>query len=301
MISISKDSSCPAFSIIGGDLFDKTNPPAPVYSEVGKIIDYQIGRIEDREYFKILNYVIMPDHVHILWQVKEWLDHDLGHYVGLFKSLCTTNFRRSEHYKSISHTVSVFCNKFNDKIAFDDEMIVRFDKYISDNPRRKLIAIKCPHLFKRMQCVEINDMEMDLFGNFQLLKHPLITPVIVSSRYSATERAQLEKAWNETIRAGGVLISPFVSEAEQELMIRAINEGASIIRIIPDGLHPKYKPQGKEFDLCAEGRCLHIGPPRHSRRKHWLTRLECMAYNEMARWIASHPADVMALLNVNHS
>lgn len=154
-----------------------------------------------------------------------------------------------------------------------------------------------PELFERVQCVKISDREMDLYGNFQLLKHPIITPAIVSSRYTVEEAAIWSRAWDEAIRTQGVLVSPFISEAEQALMDRAIEEGASIIRIIPDGIPPKYKPAGKEFDLCAEGRCLHIGPPRPSKRRHMITRGECLALNDIARWIASHPADVMTLVN----
>lgn len=288
MITISKDELCPPFSSLSGEV----DNPAVVYSEVGRIIDFQIRSIEDWDFFSILNYVIMPDHVHILWKVERWLDHDLGHYVGLFKSRCTTNLRRAAISKA-----SVFCNKFNDKIGFDSELIARFDKYITDNPRRRLIAMFYPHLFERMQCVEIGDKEMDLFGNFQLLQHPIITPVIVSSRYTTEEKDKWEKAWDETIRSHGALVSPFISEAERTLMDRAIEEGASIIRILPDGLPPRYKPSGKEFDLCAQGRCLHVGPPRPSRRKHQLTRRECMEYNEIAKWIASYPSEVMAVLS----
>lgn len=283
MITISKSPECLDFSQIDN--------AGIVFSKVGKIIDTQIRGIEKWRFFKVRNYVVMPDHLHILWEVTQWLEYNLGHYVGLFKARCAKDLREA----NISS--SVFGFNFNDKIGFDDALISRFDNYISDNPRRRWIAINHPELFERMQCVEINDREMDLYGNFQLLKHPIITPAIVSSRYTAREKAEWERAWDETIRAQGVLVSPFISEAEQALMMRAITEGASIIRIVPDGIPPKYKPYGKEFDLCAEGRCLHIGPPRPSKRKHVITRGECLELNEIARWIASHPADMITIVN----
>lgn len=110
----------------------------------------------------------------------------------------------------------------------------------------------------------------------------------------------MEELWEETFRTQGVLVSPFISSQEKDLMKKGIEEGCSIIRIIPDGLSEKYKPQGKEFDLCMEGRCLHIGPPKISHAKHDVSRKECLAYNDLARWIASHPADIMHILDAKN-
>lgn len=292
MITVSKDPGCPVFSKLQGNPFDPDHPVIVSLTDVGAIIEHQIKCIEDWNSFEILNFVIMPDHVHILWQVKYWLEHDLGHYVGLFKSRCSTNYG-----KQIQKKTSVFRDKFNDKIAFDDAMSWRFFIYITDNPRRRMIVRMYPQLFERVQSVEIGDYEMDLYGNFQLLKHPMITPAVVSSRYTEQEKAYWNSAWEETIRTKGILISPFISDDEKTLMARGIAEGASIIRMIPDGIPPKYKPRGEDFELCSQGRCLHIGPPRLSRRKHKVSRQECLAFNDMARWIAAHSGEVMNLLD----
>lgn len=297
MISISKGAGCLPFSAISAMKKEGTEIPFVQLSNLGQIIDFQIRSIEDWEFFRILNYIIMPDHIHILWQVKDRLKYDLGHYVGLFKTRCTTNFRRSGLCESTATSPSVFSDNFNDKIGFDTPLIKRFSNYITDNPRRRYIAINRPELFIRVQRIRIGNKELDVYGNFQLLRHPIIAPAIVSSRYSEEQKRYYEWQWGEAIRTKGVLISPFISEAERDLMNRGIEEGASVIRIIPDGLPPKYKPHGREFDLCAEGRCLHIGPARDSKARHQVTRNECLSYNDLARWIASHPAETMTLIN----
>ena len=92
-------------------------------------------------------------------------------------------------------------------------------------------------------------------------------------------------------------MSPFISKPEQELMHRVIEEGGSVIRLIPDGIPPRYKPSGKEFTLCAEGRCLHIGMPRQSMHKEELRRNKCLLLNNLARWIASHPSESLTLIS----
>lgn len=302
MISISKDPSCLSFSRLSGDPRDPDNPPSVILTEVGDIIRHQIQCIEDWHYFKIPTFVIMPDHVHIIWQVNQYMDHELGHFIGKFKSRCSLNLNKLLQSKGAATSKqSVFNIKFNDRIAFDEEMLSRFKNYVIDNPRRRLITIKYPHLFQRIQCVEIGNLEMDLYGNFQLLRHPLIAPAIVSSRYIKEEKEYWQRVWEEAIRTQGVLISPFISDAEKSIMHRAISEGASIIKIIPDGLPPKFKPSGKDFELCLEGRCLFIGPPRLSKRNHAITRQECMTYNELARWISGHPQEMMRLIDISRN
>lgn len=63
-----------------------------------------------------------------------------------------------------------------------------------------------------------------------------------------------------------------------------------------DGIADRYKPSGLEFDLCAQGRCLHIGEHRESEHKEKKGRSDFLALNDLARWIASHPAERMLLL-----
>lgn len=296
MISISKAPGCPDFSTLTGNSADLGNNSVhTVLSPIGEIIREQISAIEDWPQFRILNHVVMPDHIHILWQVREWLPRDIGHYIGLFKARCTNNRRKGG---SSANLPAVFTPKFNDRIAFSDELVQQFSKYIDDNPRRRRIAMLYPHLFTRLNGIQIMDKVMDTYGNFQLLKHPIMTPVIVSRTYTDSERLRHEQEWEETIRSGGVLISPFISNAEKEVMRHGIENGASVIRIIPEGLSPRYKPSGIEFDLCTQGRCLHIGPPRLSAHKSDLHRSDCLELNNLARWIASHPTNRMALLGL---
>lgn len=284
MITISKATECIDFSTLQGEI----TAPTVKLSQTGNLIASQIGAMADEPAFEIGAYIIMPDHIHILWRVKEWLKYDLGHYVGLLKSRCALNWQ-----------APVFAKGFNDRIAFDMEMVERFSSYINDNPRRRLIAIQFPQLFQRVQSLKIGDTMMDAYGNFQLLRNPLLCTVIVSSRYTPEEKRWHEKRWEETIRTGGVLVSPFISPAEKEIMRRGIEEGASIIRIIPDGLPPKYKPSGREFDLCAEGRCLHLGEPRLSARNDALTRRNALRLNDAARWIVSHNRESMKVIGGN--
>lgn len=296
MITISKAPDCPSFScLVGNPKAPAEDPPRTVLSGVGLIIDEQIRSISVMPPFTVCNYVVMPDHVHILWHVACRLPKDVGFYVGLFKARCSKVWReqRGLPVGSLAH---VFAPKYNDRIAYTEDMFRRLDRYIADNPRRRLMVMRYPELFNRRQSVRINGRVMDVYGNFQLLRHPVISAVIVSSRYTADERRAYEREWDETIRVGGVLVSPFISKAERDVMLRGMEEGASIIRIIPEGIEQKYKPSGREFELCAEGRCLHIGALRPSAHKDDLHRSVCLELNDMARWLAANADAGMSLV-----
>ena len=295
MISFNKEDNIPDFSYIAGDIRSSRNPPHTILTPIGEVIDSRILDISQMPEFEIPNYVIMPDHIHLLWRVKEWLPRDLGHYVAYLKAQSSALWH--ERFGT-DPSVSLFAPKFNDKISFDEEMTERFFHYISDNPRRRLTVMTHPELFSKAHRIRILDKEMDFYGNFQLLKHPVIAAAVVSSRYSEEERKIYEFAWEEAIRTQGVLISPFISDAEKTLMRRGIESGASIIRLVPDGIGPKYKPSGQEFDLCAQGRCLHIGPPRQSAHTDPLSRSHCLSLNTLAHWIATHPAERMTLTKI---
>lgn len=321
MITISKHPEAPTFSRIIGDYrcqsradtagtiagsmaTSRANPEFPdnchgpartAFLLPGEIINAQILDLPiDFSFFRILNHVVMPDHLHILWRANELLPRNLGYYVGLLKSRCTHLWHQASGSSS-----PLFRDKFNDCIAFTEDMCRHFSDYISDNPRRRLTAMRMQHLFRRVQLIDIAGHKFDFYGNFQLLRHPLISPVIFSRRYSSAELQRLKRQWDETIRSQGVLISPFIHPVEKEYMQRGIEDGASIIRLVADGLTPKYKPHGREFELCSEGRILHIGEHFESAQTGRGKREVFLFLNNVARNIAANPDITMRLIGIN--
>lgn len=297
LITIAKAPDMPAFSYLTGTVGSLTDPPRVVLTALGQIIQDTMQLFEAKHpCFAFPATVIMPDHVHIVWWVKEGLKKDLGTYVGQFKSSCTANWKEASA-QAPDCTRSLFAEKFNDKIAFQLDIAERFVQYVNDNPARRLTAMCCPEFFTRRMGVTIGDRQFHVYGNFQLLKSPLISPVVISRRHSQQTRERLRREWDEIIRSGGVLVSPFISPAEREVMHQGMEGNASFIRIIPNGLYPRYKPKGAEFDLCAQGRLLHIGEARATDANFTLTRQYSLELNDLAYWIASRPADCLYLLS----
>lgn len=85
---------------------------------------------------------------------------------------------------------------------------------------------------------------------------------------------------------GGVLVSAAIAPKEKQVIIEAFRRGCKVIRIRAKGFNPPFKPEGKSFDACAEGRLLLICPTEY--KDHWgkPTRKQCEHLNEIAKAIA---------------
>ena len=76
------------------------------------------------------------------------------------------------------------------------------------------------------------------------------------------------------LKQGFVFVSPFISPCEKRAFDLVLENGGSCIHLITAEIGPRYKPAGRYFDLCAEGRllelragtqCQHAGEHRHLR------------------------------------
>jgi len=134
-LTICTENRCPILSrVVGGDVLD-----APKYSDLspfGIIVDKYIRQIGDfYDYIKIDQYIIMPNHVHIMLLV--------------FDNGASRTSPPTKQHSVVSHFVSTlkrFCNKdtgyniwqrgFNDHIIRNKEDYNVHLKYISENPMR---------------------------------------------------------------------------------------------------------------------------------------------------------------------
>lgn len=64
---------------------------------------------------------------------------------------------------------------------------------------------------------------------------------------------------------------------------------------MPNGLPERFKPSGREFELCSEGRLLIIAPDFYQTRKVELKRDLCLHGNEIADKIANGAVDMRLL------
>lgn len=82
------------------------------------------------------------------------------------------------------------------------------------------------------------------------------------------------------------MISPFIHPAERAIMHEVISGGGSVIKLTDRGFGQRWKPYGRAFDLCAEGRLLYLAEAGSSERKSDMHYGKASRMNRLAEAIA---------------
>lgn len=233
----------------------------------------------------IAQWVVMPDHVHILVSVRRDGVISLGEWVSRFKNLVNHNC----HEAGVDNSGSVFAEQYNDRIIRDRRQYDSVKAYMADNPRRLWIRQSRPHYFRTRGLLEADGHELMLYGNTMLLDSPWISAVKVSRRHTEEECKRNRLLWQEISERGGVLASPFINKEEKAALEAGMASNAGIILIVDNQLTDRWKPSGKFMELCAAGRLLVIGEPHYRSRPTWPgeLRARCLEMNAIAAAIAA--------------
>lgn len=233
--------------------------------------------------------VVMPDHVHFIIHVREYLPTHLGRYISRLKTVCTLAVSELPGYPvdTDGNPLHIFEDNYHDRIIRNDSMLETERHYLDDNPRRYLLRKQHPEYFSSPVRITINGEHYSAFGNILLLKDIHPEPVIISRRYTTEHLSRLKAGWEEAARSRKALVSPFISKPEKEIKKAALESGGRIIEILDNGFPERYKPSGTAFDLCLEGRLLQIAPLVYETSKIPLTRNRALELNATARQIAT--------------
>ncbi len=233
--------------------------------------------------------VVMPDHVHFIIHVREYLPAHLGRYISRLKTVCTLAVSELPGYPvdTDGNPLHIFEDNYHDRIIRNDSMLETERHYLDDNPRRYLLRKQHPEYFSSPVRITINGEHYSAFGNILLLKDIHPEPVIISRRYTTEHLSRLKAGWEEAARSRKALVSPFISKPEKEIRKATLESGGRIIEILDNGFPERYKPSGTAFDLCLEGRLLQIAPLVYETSKIPLTRNRALELNATARQIAA--------------
>ena len=309
-IIMNKADYIPAFSHIIGELDSHSHPPYARKTELGEIISRCLTDLKNTyPFISVTRRSIMPDHIHFALYVKERSEYHLGDIIYTLKIKC---FQEGSHLLSLPSAsltalssasqaylpsdvapdslscapVSIFLPGYYDVIIRDREQLPTMLAYISDNPRRLLIRKRYPGWFRRFSIVNAAGERYSAYGNWDLLAECDKNPVKVSSKYSADELRIRKRGWYHTVMNCGVLVSPFISETEKNVRNWAEDHEGNIIYIVNEEFDDRYKPKGKQFELCEEGRMMLVSVPNLEGEGE-LTRSHCLRMNNLAERIAS--------------
>lgn len=290
MITMLKSPDAPLFSSVTAEPGAAKLTPVVSLFPVGEII-YRCLNDMCRNYpqLKILRRIAMPDHIHFELFVTERTVMSLGSMMAAFKSACTNQCHSAFPESLIAKDGSpLFTKGFNDKIAFRAGAKDAFYNYIADNPRRYLVKkMHRDYFFHKTQII-VGNKRCGLYGNIFLLDNPVKSFVKISRRKETmTDLDERIKEWEETIRCGGVLVSPFINPEEKVYRDAAIANGNGIILIVNYRFSDRAKPYKELFDLCAEGRLLIISTEEFATAPKQMQYSYAREMNEIAAQVAA--------------
>lgn len=238
----------------------------------------------------------MPDHIHFVVHVKERLTKHLGNELNGFFSAC------SSHYsclKKLGYTERLF-HPYHDSILFNVSQLDKAIRYVEDNPRRLIIKRMYPDLFKSYQNLKIAGCEFSAFGNMFLLRKPWLLPVRIHRRWSEREMENYVDKCEKDIENGAVPISPGIHRVERKILQIAVDLEIPVIKLREKDFGERFKPYGKDFDLCAEGRLLLLAPKLDNSHTHQKTGYkEFHDMNDLAFSISTLTPDCRFSLSIS--
>ena len=277
----------------------------------------------------ILEWQVMPEHVHFIAYVREKLAKPFGALVRGFKAGAVTR------WKSLcgeAVEMPAWDEGFVDVILWRDGQLQAMFDYLADNPRRLAVKRADPELFKRVVDLPVvlkvgeasSRSREEVVGHFSaignrfLLAKPL-AQVQVSRKFFRYRRVakaggglkilrdgqgepvvefstpEYEARRDELLSAakhGAVLISPCVSDGERQIAREALKAGVRLVTMANKGFSSLQKPSGRYFDACAKGSLLMLAPgawPYVPGEKP-MTRFDATAMNRLCQWIANDGA-----------
>lgn len=289
-IVLLKDEHIPYFSTVVGSIDSHDWPPAIQLSSTGECIAKAISKLKSQFPFtSIIRKCIMPDHVHMALFVEEETEVYLGQIITELKKSC------SLEYGCIcgKEATALFIKGYHDTFLTGNGQLKTMLSYISDNPRRHLIRQNHRGWFRNFVISDGKDY-YNAYGNWDLLSEFQKVRVKYSRKYSASELLSYKKLWHRTILNDGILVSPFIHEEEKKVRDWAMDNGGVLIYITYQPFPERYKPSGKLFELCSEGRVLLISYPTNLSEQEYIrnkgvpSRALCEKMNDLALEISTH-------------
>lgn len=282
-ITINKKEGIPTFGHLTGDWRapkESSLYPDIKRTDLGRIVLKHIKRLTIIIPSCLLyQYKVMPDHIHFLIFVQAPTPLHLGKYISRFKN----DIR-------IEVGLAVFESGFNDQIVGITRKLDTIFNYIRENPYRLAVRRANPEYFQRCDNIILNGRRYTGYGNLFLLKKPFKEAVIVHRRYSQSELEGYKKRWLHQASAGSVMVSPFISKKEKEVRasVEAIGGAVILIEELPLP-RERYKPSGRNFDLCVKGELLILAPYERNEALDGPinSRQACLRMNELALYISS--------------
>lgn len=283
-------------------------------TELGaQLIDelYHLGKIHTE--IRILQFCLMPDHLHAIIHVTRQISQSIR--------IVIRGFWQGAKRIGRVHTLSInpefnsgTINKVEEEKArqafpiFTERPFIRplsrkgqlqtMYRYVQMNPERLAVKRMMPGYFRVQEGIEIGGRRYCGVGNAEILQAQDFAPVHVRrTMVEAAERGddkRLRDYMNGCVikaRKGTVMVSPFISQYEKDVLAVLLKEGWSVIVVADNGFGEYYKPSEGLFDSVAAGKVLILSPWEYDPKKKHVSREDCVEMNKMAEEICGQWSD----------
>ena len=254
---------------------------------------------------RILQFCLMPDHLHAVIHVTQVMDTSIrsvirGYWQGVKKhgrayTLSVAHEFNSETNDEGSYPFPVFTQRPFIRPLSRRGQLHTMIRYVQMNPQRLATKRLKPGYFRVQKDIEIAGRKYDGVGNASLLMGVHFDSVHVrSAMVKAAEQGNPETLRNYmngcvlAARKGVVMVSPFISPHERQVMKVLLHEQRPFILLADNGFRDYYKPADELFDACAAGRLLILSPWPYDEGKRHISRSECVALNTMTEEICNY-------------
>ena len=256
---------------------------------------------------RIFQFCLMPDHLHAVIRVTKVMDTSIrsvirGYWQGVKKQGRAYTLAVSPELNSGTTDQGGTADGGWAFPVFTERPFIRplsrrgqlrtMMHYVQMNPQRLATKRLMPGFFRVQKGINIGGRSFDGVGNVALLDAEQYDVVHVRSIWvKAAEHGDsqpLRDYMNGCVlkaRKGVVMVSPFISQQEKQVMQVLINEQHPFILLADNGFRDYYKPSDALFDACATGRVLILSPWPYDAGKRHISRADCVNLNNMAEEI----------------
>ncbi len=314
-----------------GRLVIPNNNPVQAWverTELGQaLLDCQRSLSTFHPEIQVLQYSLMPDHLHSIWYVRRPMAKSIryvaqgfwraakkvGRAYSYLNSCLTDRVTDENGLSSIAAADSqenplrlLLSGEAYSQLApvFTEMPFIRpmsrrgqlqaMIRYVQLNPQRLATKRLMPGYFRVQEGVVIAGRSYFSIGNISLLQAENYATVHV--RHELLDAAaqgdtqSLRNYMNGCVlkaREGVVMVSPFISPKEKEVKAVLLGEKHPFIVLADNGFRDYYKPPADIFDAVASGRVLILSPWEYDAGKRHISRADCVALNTMAEEIAA--------------
>ena len=225
------------------------------------LVNQQRRLLELCQEIKILADKVMPDHHHIVLQVRKTMQRSIKEVVRGFMQGCKEEARKQGFTENLYDGPPFY------RVLTHKGQLHAMIEYVKANAERAWQRKQNPDLFRMHRETVVCGLQFTSMGNHFLLDWP--ERQLVELSRSASE-AQIRSRLAEVIAAahnGAITYTAAISNGERVIARTVREQGYPLVVLMNDGFpaagapqEPFYKPGGVYFEACSRGRLLLLEP-----------------------------------------